>query len=181
MDCERFVNNFAEAGIPLSEFLTINDERMEAIGIDLQLERNIIKMGLHRFHEHNWKKTSIWIPSNFKNKPVNEMDLIYIYANALRQMVILKASLVHLKEMGSIYEMSSIYEYISLDFLNEFQTNLKELRKLIKSTSAGIPKKRPLFVTKNKSQKQMSLAKLTLLSCVPVAVVILVAIKMKGI
>lgn len=102
---------FYEARISLSELLTIDDSRLQQIGIEFPFQRKRILLGLLKFHEQAWAKTSLQIPNRINN---NVRECFYVYANCLRQLVTLKSSLHFIEnhELFKDVEMTApAYEY----------------------------------------------------------------------
>lgn len=54
MECEKFLANFAQAGIGLPELLNITDDHLNDIGISLPFEKKRLYLGLWKFHKYQW-------------------------------------------------------------------------------------------------------------------------------
>lgn len=172
MNCEKFVPKFAEAGISLEEFLTISDDQLKEIRIEMPFERDIVQLGIYKFHKEKWNRNSLFIP-NLK-EDLSSLDLVMILANILRQLVIIKSHLVYMKQMGEEFELDEAYKYLSVEPLNEFKANVKVLRNMIKKESAGLPSTRPLLITKKKKKQatiQSKFVKLTVFAAVPLMII----------
>lgn len=57
-----------ESNISLADFLTIDDEGLQAIGIKFEYQRKRILLGLLKFHGHPFSPKSIDIISKKKQK-----------------------------------------------------------------------------------------------------------------
>lgn len=172
MNCEKFVPKFAEAGISLEEFLTISDDQLKEIRIEMPFEQDIVQLGIYKFHKEKWNRNSLFIP-NLK-EDLSSLDLVMILANILRQLVIIKSHLVYMKQMGEEFELDEAYKYLSVEPLNEFKANVKVLRNMIKKESAGLPSTRPLLITKKKKKQatiQSKFVKLTVFAAVPLMII----------
>lgn len=146
MNCDKFISNFAQENVTLEEFLTISDERLKEIGIEYPFERNIIKLGLHTFHNAHWGKQSLFIP-NFE-KEINSLDLIMVLANITRQMVIIKSHILYMQQLGKKFDLHDAYDYFTLDSLEEFQENGKILKRKILKIAPKKKPKNPLLIEK---------------------------------
>ena len=148
MNCERFIENFAEAGVNLFEFLTITDERLKQIGIEFKFERNIILMGLHNFHYEPWTTESLFIPENFTEN-LSDLDVMMMLANVLRQLVVIKSQVVYMERLGKKFKITKAFKNLSEEFLEEFQGNVKQLKTALRRKKIEKP-----LVIKKKIQKE---------------------------
>jgi len=146
MDCERFIEKFAKAQVTLEEFLTIDDKKMIEIGIIYPYQRNMIKLGLWKFHNTEWRKTSFWIPPKFKTNQ-NSLSLVYLMANMMRQLVVVRSTIEYLKNLGAIYNMRSCYDYIYTEQIEEMKVNIAGLKKEVKKLNK-LKQERPLHIKK---------------------------------
>lgn len=145
MNCERFIDNLAEANVNLYEFLTITDERLKEIGIRFNFERNTILVGLHNFHNTPWTFDSLYIP---EEKDWSELDMMVMLANVLRQMVVVKSQIVYMERLGTTFNMKNTYKNFSVEILQELQENVKKLKK-----SLGKKKvEKPLMIKPKKKE-----------------------------
>lgn len=143
IECEQFIGKFAEAKVGLEEFLTISDGRMEEIGIEYAFHRRLIKAGIHKFLLQKWSRQAFFVP-DFDNDLLT-MDLIMILANALRQLVLMKA---HLKQL----DVNRTYTNVKPSLLKDLKENLQKLKKRFKQR---IPKAlpNPLLIRKKTSKR----------------------------
>lgn len=167
MDCEKFVEKFAHARVSLEEFLTINDIRLEEIGIELPFHRQLIRLGILNFHRQRWSNASLYVPLELHEK-LSSMDLTLMLANLLRQAVIIKSSLIFLKNLSSEVELQPFADYFSTDLFVTFQTNTKNLSSILKQEAKKQPLTRPLLITRKKksNQKLMMAVKLSAVAAV---------------
>lgn len=147
MNLDKFISLFAEARVTLEEFLTITDDRLKEIGVEMPFERNIIKLGLHNFHKGKWSKRSLFIPD--LTKDMQPTELVLILANILRQLVVIKSHIIYMKQLGKQYNLNEAYEYIPLQLLHEFNGNTKVLQKQVKTIiSKEVTMTNPLLIQK---------------------------------
>lgn len=144
MDCEEFLTQFSQANLSLEQFLTIDDSKLEEIGIPLPYQRKIIFIGLHNFFTAKWTKNSIYIPDNIKSH-LSPVDLVYLFANILRQTIVLKSQLIYLKRLKMDYGLNYSFEDLSIDNLRNFQSQINELKRIMKTMKVT---KRPLLIEK---------------------------------
>jgi hypothetical protein len=123
MNCEKFIENFAEHNVNLFEFLTITDERLKEIGIAFNFQRNMILVGLHNYHLEAWSKESLFIPESRK---LSEMDVMMTFVNVLRQMTCVEAQIVYLKRLGRKLEAREA----ATKLLKEIRGNVEKLKKM---------------------------------------------------
>lgn len=168
MNCERFIENFAEAGINLFEFLTITDERLKEIGIEFKFERNIILMGLHNFHNEPWTTESLFIPENFSEN-LSDLDVMMMLANLLRQLVVIKSQVVYMERLGKKFKITKAFKNLSEEFLEEFQGNVKQLKKTLRKKKV----EKPLAI-KAKKEKDGSIKRFVKFSLLVPAIVFIV-------
>lgn len=91
MRMDKFLGLFAKANISLQEFLTINDTRLEEIGITFPFQRKRIHLGLMKFHGYPWHKSSI--PKVNPNKYEDLFDMYLIMCGHLKHFIILNSTL----------------------------------------------------------------------------------------
>lgn len=149
MDLERFVPLFSKANISLEEFLTLNDGKLAEIGIELPYQRQLILRKIQEFYSEKWSMNSIWFPSHIKSH-ITSMDLVYILANLLRQVVVLKCHLLHLRSIKAIGKDKIAYDFFTLDHFYEFQGRISELEELLRKLE---PVKRELLIPKQNVSK----------------------------
>lgn len=166
MNCEEFINYFALANVSLEEFLTITDERLKEIGIIFPFERNMIKVGLFMFHNEAWSRSSLFLPKTFE-EGISDVDLVLMLANVLRQLVVVKSHIYHIKQLGSPQHMKPAFDYFSLEYLIELKTLTKRLEKMIKKEIRQNPQSRPLLI-KKKMTKKVSLVKIAAFTAFPI-------------
>lgn len=168
MDCEQFTAKFSEAKISLEEFLTISDARLKEIGIEFPYQRNIIKRGIHKFYKAKWSRHSLFIP-NYE-KDLTSMDLIMVLSNILRQLVVMKAHLVYIKQLGDKAGYDKPYANANSEILIDLKRNIKELEKRLQKQ---IPKKmpNPLLIQKNKIKQSSCVKYVVALAAVPIIVI----------
>ncbi|KAG5672790.1 hypothetical protein PVAND_002884 [Polypedilum vanderplanki] len=145
MGFERFVPLFAKANISLEEFLTINDKRLEEIGIELPYHRRKILHKLQQFFNEKWNNKSIYLPPHIKYR-VSPEDLINVLANLLRQTVVAKSHLLYLKELN--VNENVFCDKMILEKITELKKHIKELQNVISKAEVT---KRPLFIPKQNS------------------------------
>jgi len=68
MRSENCTKQFYNAKLSLAEFLTIDDSRLQSIGIDFEYQRKRILQGLLKFHRHAYSPKSIETVSKNQNK-----------------------------------------------------------------------------------------------------------------
>lgn len=68
MRAENCIKQFHNAKVSLAEFLTIDDNRLQSIGIDFEYQRKRILQGLLKFHRHPYSPKSIEIVSKSQCK-----------------------------------------------------------------------------------------------------------------
>lgn len=146
MQCERFIEKFAQGEVNLFEFLTITDARLKEIGIEFKFERNVILMGLHNFHNEPWSRKSLFAPMKLE-EDLSDLDMMMMLANVLRQLVIVESQLVYMQRMGQQFNIRKAYKNFSTEFVDDFQGNVKELTKLMGKKKMS----RPLMIKKKKS------------------------------
>lgn len=164
MECEQFIVQFSKAKVSLEEFLTISDARMKEIGIEYPYQRNIIKRGIHKFHKAKWSRHSLFIPEY--EKEITSMDLVMVLSNILRQLVVMKAHLIYIKQLG--YDKP--YANADPKILINLKRNIKELEKRVKKQ---IPKKmpNPLLIQKNKNKQSSCVKYVVAIAAVPIIVI----------
>lgn len=144
MDCERFITQFSEANISLEQFLTINEKELEEIGIPLPYQRRMILLGLHNLFKAKWTKSSICIPENIRSH-LSPVDLVYLFANILRQTIVLKSQLIYLRRLKTDYGLNYSFEHQSIEHFRSFQNQINELNRKMKTMKLT---KRPLLIEK---------------------------------
>lgn len=144
MDCESFITHFSQANLSLENFLTIDDEKLEEIGIPLPYQRKIILSSLHKFFKAKWTKDSIYIPDNIRSH-LSPIDLFYLFANILRQTIVLKSQLIYLRRLKMDYGLNYPFEDLPIDNLRIFRNQINELKSIMKTMKVT---KRPLLIEK---------------------------------
>lgn len=147
MNCERFIENFAEAKVNLYDFLTIDDERLKEIGISFKFERNIVMMGLHNFHNEPWSQKALFLPVNF-DEDLSDLNLMTMLANVLRQLVVVKAQFVYMERLGKEFDIKDAYKHLTTEFIENFRVNVERLKKLMGKKKKMV---QPLLIRKQKS------------------------------
>lgn len=71
MRAENCGKQFYEAKISLPEFLTIDDNRLQLIGVEFEYQRKRILHGLLKFHKQEFSRNSIHIFSKEQNLKLN--------------------------------------------------------------------------------------------------------------
>lgn len=145
MDCERFIPNFAKAGLSLEEFLTISDEKLKEIGIEFPFQRKMIKLGLFNFHIAHWTPESLYVPPHFK-KDLGYMDLIMMFANIIRQMVVIKSQLIYISNLEKQFNLKGAFTNVSYKYVHELHSKTIKLEKGIQQIVDKTPKSRPLMI-----------------------------------
>jgi hypothetical protein len=151
MDCADFIPLFAQAKVTLPEFLTIDDERLEEVGIELPFQRNIIKLGLHNFFKQEWKNSSVFVPEEFKLR-LTPVDILLVFANALRQITILKCQLIYLKKIESFRQSNLDLYSRPLEDIRVMKNYTSQIRSIIQTTFDSTTN-RPLLVPKPEKKK----------------------------
>jgi hypothetical protein len=167
MNCDKFIAKFAQAGISLEEFLTISDEKLKEIGIEMPFERNLIKLGIFNFHKAKWTNSSLYIPKNFMDEELSALDLVMICANVLRQLVVMKSHLRYIKELSIQQRSKGVCKPYTLKFLKEFQSTVETLKKKIRKQVSQTQSINPLMIRK-KEKKSSKLIKFAAIIIVPV-------------
>lgn len=175
MNCEEFIPKFALARVSLEEFLSISDERMEEIGIEFPYQRRRIKFGLFKFQKTRWSNESLFFPPNFETEETSSYELIMMLANVLRQLIVIKAHINLMKQLGEEFDLTRAYRYFNLNAFNEFQGNIKTLKAQLEEMIQSNPPSRPLLITKKKPNtahpgrnKKRLLIKIGIMSSVPI-------------
>jgi hypothetical protein len=175
MDFDKFIPLFSKAKISLEEFLTIDDERLKEIGIELPYHRKTILLGLHDFFSEKWNNNSIWLPAGIKSH-ISPVDLIYVLVNVLRQTVVIKSQLLYLQKASQREGLSC--DRSTLEHFNEFRNRIGELKTVLR----GLEKtKRPLFIPKqsqtikSNTSKESSLSGLVKKSIIAIPIVVLLS------
>ncbi|XP_018791903.1 PREDICTED: uncharacterized protein LOC108970785 isoform X1 [Bactrocera latifrons] len=147
LNMDRFLEHFAKEQITLLDFLSMNDDLMEDIGIKYPIFRMKIMKGLLDFHLHHWSKKSIARVS--RSSKENFYEILMITANHLQHLVILTATLRFIKENIKSEELG----YVSQEQLQSLQQNvktyrvtIKELLRTTKYLSSFSPSKNPLYI-----------------------------------
>lgn len=68
MRAEICAKEFYKANISLAEFLTIDDDRLQSIGIVFEYQRKRILHGLLKFHGHEFSPKSLEVVFDKKHK-----------------------------------------------------------------------------------------------------------------
>lgn len=68
MRAENCAMQFYKANISLAEFLTIDDSRLQEIGVEYEFQRKRILHGLLKFHQYQFLPKSVEIISQRKHK-----------------------------------------------------------------------------------------------------------------
>lgn len=68
MRAEDCAKKFYDANISLEEFLTIDDNRLQAIGVNFEYQRKRILLGLLKFHRYAFSPKSIELVQPKKHK-----------------------------------------------------------------------------------------------------------------
>jgi hypothetical protein len=144
MDCERFITHFSQANISLEQFLTIDEKKLEEIGIPLPYQRRMILLGLHNFFKAKWTRNSIYIPDHIRSH-LSPVDLVYLFANILRQTIVLKSQLMYLRRLKTDYGLNYPFEHQSIEHFRNFQDQINELNRKMKTIKVT---KRPLLIEK---------------------------------
>lgn len=145
MELDKFIPLFSQADVSLEEFLTIDDDGLEKLGIELPYQKNLIRLGLHNFFCEKWSNKSIWLPENIKYQ-ISPVDLVYILANILRHVIVLKCQLKYLKQLDSCQDKKQIsYDSFTLEHFKEFQNQIQMLAKTMSTMEIT---KRPLKIPK---------------------------------
>lgn len=154
MNCEKFLNIFAQAEVTLEEFLTISDERLKEIGIEFPYERKMILFGLFKFHNAQWSRRSLYAPHSLK-EDLSPLDLVLILANVQRQLMIIQTQFVYMKKRGAECDLSEAYNYFSFDHLSQFGKKVKTLEGIVKDIIATSKPSKPLLITKKRKKPLM--------------------------
>lgn len=149
MGCEKLASNFAQAKISLEEFLTISDDRMTEIGIEMPYHRAAIRLGLFKFFNAKWTKKSLYVPVNLKSH-VSSLDVVYVLSNVLRQIVVMKSQLIYYQGLKIELKRDNAERFLKLDFIHKFQAHLQEIEALMKKVK---PAERPLLIKKEMPKK----------------------------
>ncbi len=68
MRAENCAKQFYDANISLAEFLTIDDTRLQSIGIEFEYQRKRILLGLLKFHGYPFSPKSLDLVSRKKQR-----------------------------------------------------------------------------------------------------------------
>ncbi|XP_070505776.1 ankyrin repeat, SAM and basic leucine zipper domain-containing protein 1 [Chironomus tepperi] len=182
MDCERFITQFSQANISLEQFLTIDEKKLEEIGIPLPYQRRMILLGLHNFFKAKWTKNSIYIPENIRSH-LTPVDFVYLFANILRQTIVLKSQLIYLRRLKADYGLNYPFEDISIEHFKKFQNQIDELNRKMKTMKVT---KRPLLIKKQtqsivpnvlKGSDSYGMKGFAVKAVLPLAIISIIAIK----
>lgn len=111
MRCEDIEYKFYQSQISLPEFLTITDDRLQEIGITFPYQRKRILLGLLRFHEKAWSKSSLRFPK-LKDDILQYFD---VFSNCLKQLIVVKTALDFITNHPIfVYKQSTSDEVIEL-------------------------------------------------------------------
>lgn len=149
MDCASLAPKFALAEISLTEFLTISDEKLSEIGIEMPFQRNTIRLGLFNFFNAKWSKKSLNVPANLSTH-VSSLDLIFTLANLLRELVSMKCQLEYYRELNFNLDQSYAERFLTLEYLHNFQGHIASLRSTVEKIK---PTMRPLLIKKATKKK----------------------------
>ncbi|XP_063705558.1 ankyrin repeat, SAM and basic leucine zipper domain-containing protein 1 [Culicoides brevitarsis] len=97
LELDSLLPLLAKSSTSLPQFLTMNEEKLSAAGIDLPIFQKKILHGLLRFHAHKWAKTSI-APLT-KSSHVDHFHVFSMMAAHLQHLVVLRCSLVYILQL----------------------------------------------------------------------------------
>lgn len=102
MELEFLTGKFAEEKICLSDFLTLTQQEIFNMGIELPFHQRKILLNLFKFHERAWSRKSVYrIDKN--RKSIDTFDIYSVMAAYLQHLVVMKCSLMFLEKHVQIY------------------------------------------------------------------------------
>ncbi|KAK4881050.1 hypothetical protein RN001_004369 [Aquatica leii] len=101
MKCGNLQKMFVS--VDLLEFLSMNEEDLKNVGVQLPFQRNRILTGLNKFHKHLFKKKSI--PIIPKNAVFSTIDISHSILTAVRQLTVMEASLKYILKSDCNFNM----------------------------------------------------------------------------
>ncbi|XP_055846168.1 uncharacterized protein LOC129912083 isoform X2 [Episyrphus balteatus] len=126
MGMENILEYFAKEKTSLADFLTMNEERLEEIGIEYPIHRLKVLKGLLNFHLNQWTKRSIARVQ--KGRPDNFYEILVLSANHLQNLVIINSSLKYVKYNSQCGHFGPI----STDIVQSLRKNLQNYRAVMK-------------------------------------------------
>lgn len=129
MNCEQFVQNFAEAGVDLEQLLSINDDKLKQIGVVYPFQRHLIKRGLTVFFTEPMNFDFFSQLEKLVDSEVYDYDFLIFIANLLKQSMILKNQLIHMTQAAETAKLD--ISYIDGTQLKQFRRNLAQLQKIL--------------------------------------------------
>lgn len=114
---------FYQSQTNLPEFLTITDDRLQEIGIVFPYQRKRILLGLLRFHEKAWSKSSLRLPK-LKDDILQYFD---VFSNCLKQLIVVKTSLEFITNHPIFVDKQNTGDEV-LELRDEISIQLNSLR-----------------------------------------------------
>lgn len=114
---------FYQSQTSLPEFLTITDDRLQEIGIKFPYQRKRIILGLLRFHEKAWSKSSLRLPK-LKDDILQYFD---VFSNCLKQLIVVKTSLDFITNHPIFVDKQNTSDEV-LELRDEISIQLNSLR-----------------------------------------------------
>ncbi|XP_055911357.1 uncharacterized protein LOC129945570 isoform X2 [Eupeodes corollae] len=147
MGMENVLEYFAKEKISLAEFLTMDDKKLEKIGIEFPIHRLKLLKGLLNFHLNQWTKRSIARVQ--KGHPDNFYEILILSANHLQNLVIINSSLKYVKnnlECGNFGPINSELVKNLRSNLQKYKSTMKEINQTTKYLQSFSPAHPPLYI-----------------------------------
>lgn len=140
---ECTIKQVYENNLSLLEFLSVNDEKLQQIGVKLPFQRNRILNGLYRFHKQPFNPKSLHIVQ--KDEIYSNMDVAVQLISALKQIIVMEASLKFIR--NNIKEPIEEFKDIEMNLKN-IQRKIELVKIVSKQLNHKITKVR-IFLYKN--------------------------------
>uniref|UniRef100_A0A336LL94 CSON009948 protein n=1 Tax=Culicoides sonorensis TaxID=179676 RepID=A0A336LL94_CULSO len=128
LELEILHKPLAKADVSLPQLLTMNETKLEEVGVKLPILQKKLMLGLFKFHSHKWSKKSI---SSITNE--SRVDTFHVYsmmAGHLQHLVVLRSSLVFLFQLIKDRKFPEIEILKAVKILRALDKYLQELEKL---------------------------------------------------
>lgn len=147
MGMENLLEYFAKQKIALAQFLVMNDQKLEDVGIVYPIHRMKVLKGLLNFHLNQWTKRSIARVK--KDNHESFYEILLLSANHLQNLIIINSSIKYAKYNSE----NKIFGPVSSNVVQNLRTNLLNYRKVMKNliqTTAYLqsfsPSRPPLYI-----------------------------------
>lgn len=128
LQLETLLPTFAKASTSLPQFLTMNEQNLEAAGVTFPVLQKKVLSGLFTFHEYAWSKESV--SSLTKGSYVDSYHVYSMLAGHMQHLVVLRCSLVFLYQLMKDRNVTNVDAKKMLKVARALDSYLRELNKV---------------------------------------------------